>query len=138
VIGLRPASNLSPIFRFLAAKNFFVFQTDLVVPKVASALFNATFLVNSGLADVFTTIVDRWITPCMLEVLFKLTKALIVGFTFKSLVLLATARILTSKPTSALSISHTCLAIQTYHRHFFARPLLVFRLTLPLQTTARL
>jgi len=74
----------------------------------------------------------------MLEVLFELTKARFVLPTFHSLVLIATARNLTSKPTSALSISHTCLAIQTYHRHFFARPLLVFRLTLPLQTTARL
>ena len=111
--GLRPASNLSPIFRFSAAKTFFVFRTDLVVPKVVFVLFNATFLVNSGLANVFTTIVDRWITPCRLEVLFELTKARIVRFTFHSLVWIVTARILTSKPTSALSISHTCLAIQT-------------------------
>jgi hypothetical protein len=58
-----------------------VFQTDLVVPTVASVLFNATFLVNSGLADVFTIIVDRWTIPCMLEVLFELTKARIVHFT---------------------------------------------------------
>lgn len=78
---LGPASNLFPIFRFSAARTFFVFQTDLVVPTVVSVLFNATFLVNSYLANVFTTIVDRWITPCMLEVLFELTKALIGRFT---------------------------------------------------------
>lgn len=79
--SLGPASNLSPIFRFSTAKTYFVLQTDLVVPTVVSVLFNATFLVNSGLANVFTTIVDRWISPCMLEVLIELTKALIVGFT---------------------------------------------------------
>jgi hypothetical protein len=74
----------------------------------------------------------------MLEVLFELTKARFVLPTFHSLVLIATARNLTSKPTSALSIFHTCLAIQIYYQHFCARLLQVSRPTCRLLTTVRL